>query len=335
VSRRKTERLLNLVVCLLATRRYLTAEQVRRAVPGYPDSDEAFKRMFERDKEELRELGVPLEVGSDLSGGTGDEIGYRIPPQAYELPDIHLTPDEAAVLGLAARVWQRASMADAASGALLKLRAAGVETDPVGVSSAVAIEPRLDTGEPAFPALWEAVRDGYPVAFDYQGVGRTSLARRHLEPWGVVSRRGRWYVVGHDRDRGETRVFRLSRITGEVVPDGTAGEVTVPDGVDVRRIAFDWEDPVSEPRPAMVRLRAGAAQGPRRWARDVRPVGDGTWDEATLTFRDADRFAPYLARFADDVVVLDPPDLREAVIQHLKAALATAGSGPAHEGRDD
>jgi proteasome accessory factor B len=327
VSRRKTERLLNLVVCLLATRRYLTAEQVRQAVPGYPEAGEAFKRMFERDKEELRELGVPLEVGSDQTGGTGEEIGYRIPRESYELPDIHLTPDEAAVLGLAARVWQRESMADAASGALLKLRAAGVETDPAGATAAVGIEPRVDTGEPAFPALWEAVRDGRPVAFDYQGVGRTSMARRHLEPWGVVSRRGRWYVVGHDRDRGETRVFRLSRINGDVAPDGPPGSVTVPAGVDVRRIAFDWEEAVSEPRPATVRLRAGAAQGPRRWARDVRPAGDGTWDEATLTFRDADRFAPYLARFADDVIVLDPPDLREAVIQHLKSVLAAADGG--------
>ncbi|GAA3958736.1 WYL domain-containing protein [Actinomadura viridis] len=324
MSRRKTERLLNLVVCLLATRRYLTAEQIRRAVPGYPDSDEAFKRMFERDKEELRELGVPLEVGSDQGGGGGEEIGYRIPPQDYELPDLHLTPDEAAVLGLAARVWQRASMADAASGALLKLRAAGVETD---ASSAVGIEPRVDTGDPSFPALWEAVRDGRPVSFDYQGVGRTSAARRHLEPWGVVSRRGRWYVVGHDRDRGQTRVFRLSRITGEVAADGPPGSVTVPEGVDVRRIAFDRSEPLAEPRPATVRLRANAAHGPRRWARDVRPVGDGAWDEAVLTFRDVDRFAPYLARFADDLVVLDPPDLREAVIQQLKSILAADGDG--------
>ncbi|MEU5882887.1 WYL domain-containing protein [Spirillospora sp. NPDC047279] len=320
MSRRKTERLLNLVVCLLATRRYLTAEQIRQAVPGYPDSDEAFKRMFERDKEELRELGVPLEVGSDQQGGGGEEIGYRIPPQAYELPDIHLSPDEAAVLGLAARVWQRASMADAASGALLKLRAAGVETDG---ATGLGIEPRVDTGDPAFPALWEAVRDGRPVTFDYRGIGRTSVVRRHLEPWGVVSRRGRWYVVGHDRDRDETRVFRLSRITGEVGPDGPAGSVSVPAGVDVRSLAFTWGDPVNEPRPATVRLRSGAAQGPRQWAKDVHTI-DGEWDEATLTFRDVDRFAPYLARFADDVVVLDPPDLREAVIQQLKAVLAVS-----------
>ncbi|MBT2211842.1 YafY family protein [Actinomadura sp. NEAU-AAG7] len=331
MSRRKTERLLNLVVCLLATRRYLTAEQIRRAVPGYPDSDEAFKRMFERDKEELRELGVPLEVGSDQGGGGGEEIGYRIPPQAYELPDIHLTSDEAAVLGIAARVWQRASMAEAASGALLKLRAAGVETD---VTTAVGIEPRVNTGDPAFPALWEAVRDGRPVAFDYQGIGRTSVARRHLEPWGVVSRRGRWYAVGFDRDREEQRVFRLSRIVGDVVGDGAPGTVTVPDGVDVRRIAFDWGDPVSDPRPATVRLRAGAAQGPRRWARDVRAVDGGAWDEATLMFQDVERFAPYLVRFADDVVVLDPPDLRDAVIQQLKSVLAGSVQDPCGDGGD-
>lgn len=328
MSRRKTERLLNLVVCLLATRRYLTAEQIRRAVPGYPDAGEAFKRMFERDKEELRELGIPLEVGSDLDGGGGDEIGYRIPPQDYELPDVHLSPDEAAVLGLAARVWQRASMAEAASGALLKLRAAGVETDS---GTAVGIEPRVDTGEPAFPALWEAVRDRRPVAFGYQGIGRTSAARRHLEPWGVVSRRGRWYVVGFDRDRDEERVFRLSRIVGDVVPDGPPGTVVVPEGVDVRRLAFDRSEPVTERRPATVLLRSGAAQGPRRWARDVRPAtveeaGEQGWDQATLTFRDVDWFAPYLARFADDLVVLDPPDLREAVIHQLKSVLAGDGA---------
>ncbi|WP_019633867.1 helix-turn-helix transcriptional regulator [Actinomadura atramentaria] len=330
MSRRKTERLLNLVVCLLATRRYLTAEQIRRAVPGYPDGDDAFKRMFERDKEELRELGVPLEVGSDRTGGGGEETGYRIPPQDYELPDMRLEPDEAAVLGLAARVWQRASMADAASGALLKLRAAGVETGDAG--AAVGVEPRVGT-DPAFPALWEAVRDGRPVTFRYQGVGRTESAVRHLEPWGVVSRRGRWYVVGHDRDRRGTRVFRLSRIHGAVAPDGPPGTVEVPAGVDVRKIAFDSVEPAGDPRPATVRLRSGAAQGPRRWAAEVRPGGDG-WDEAVLTFRDADRFAPYLARFGGDVVVLDPPDLREAVIQRLKAVMVANTAADGADGTD-
>ena len=114
MSRRKTERLLGLVVCLLSSERYLTAVQIRAAVPGYPESFEAFKRMFERDKEELRELGIPLETGSNSA--LDEEPGYRIPRQAYVLPEIRLEPDEAAVLSLAARVWRQAELAGAAAG---------------------------------------------------------------------------------------------------------------------------------------------------------------------------------------------------------------------------
>lgn len=314
MSRRKTERLLNLVVCLLATRRYLTAEQIRQAVPGYPDGSEAFKRMFERDKEELRELGIPLETGSD-----GDEeAGYRIQRQAYELPEIQLNPDEAAVLGLAARVWQRASLAEAASGALLKLRAAGVDT---AEAASLGIEPRVDTHEAAFPALWRAVRDRRAVIFDYQGIGRSAPQRRHLEPWGVVSRRGRWYVAGHDRDRQDVRVFRLSRILGNVTLDGPSGAVVVPEDADVREIVASSSNPAPDRRTANVRLRRGAAHGIRRWAADVQS-GDGEWDVAELGFADVDRLVNYLAGFADDVAVIGPPDVREAMIQHLKAVIA-------------
>src|ERR1700735_1454692 len=211
MSRRKTERLLSLVVCLLSARRYLTAAQIRDAVPGYPESLEAFKRMFERDKDELRELGIPLETG--INAGSEEESVYRISRQAYELPEIRLEPDEAAVLGLAARVWRRAELAGAAEGALRKLRAAGIEAEDM---SQPGIEPRLQTGEAAFGPLWQAVRDGRPVSFGYLAAGRSAPQQRRLEPWGVVNRRGRWYVVGLDLDRGEQRVFRLSRIAGPV-----------------------------------------------------------------------------------------------------------------------
>jgi proteasome accessory factor B len=316
MSRRKTERLLNLVVCLLATRRYLPAEQIRHAVAGYPESDEAFKRMFERDKEELRELGIPVETGSE--GAFGDEKGYRIPPEAYELPEIRLSTDEAAVLGLAARVWQRASLAEAASGALLKLRAAGVDTDE---RAPVGIEPRVGTDEPAFPALWAAVRDRRPVAFDYRGPRPGAPRRRHLEPWGVVSRRGRWYVAGHDSDRDAVRVFRLSRIVGPVSYAGPPGTVTVPADVDVRQIADSVGGQHPEERIAVLRIRAGAAIGVRRVARDIRPDGTG-WDRAEITFGDVDWLASYLAGFGGDLVLLDPPDARDALIQHLKGVVA-------------
>jgi proteasome accessory factor B len=324
MSKRKTERLLGLVVCLLSTTRYLTADQIRQAVPGYPEPDDLFKRMFERDKEDLRDLGVPLETG--LNHPFDEDLGYRIRQQAYELPELRLEADEAAVLGLAARVWRRAELAGAAAGALLKLRAAGIDTAGPDATderpSAQGIEPRLGTPEPAFGPLWEAVRDRRPVTFSYRAAGRSDPQRRELEPWGVVNRHGRWYVAGRDRGRDATRVFRLSRIAGPVKFCGPAGSVTVPDGVEVRELVRDWDTVPAPEHTAVLRVRAGTGVGLRRHAVSVHPDGSPDWDLVTTRFGDVGWFADYAASFGSDAVVLDPPDLREAVIRRLKGVLA-------------
>jgi proteasome accessory factor B len=339
MSRRKTERLLSLVLCLLAARRYLTAEQIHAAVPGYPPPGEAFKRMFERDKDELRELGIPLETGP----ASDEDTGYRISRHDYELPEITLETDEAAVLGLAARVWRRAELAEAAAGGLLKLRAAGVESEDIP-----GIEPRVRTDDAAFPAMWQAVRDRRPVKFSYQAVGRAIPEARHLEPWGVVSRFGRWYVGGLDRDREAARVFRLSRVKGPVSFDGPPRSFTVPDGADVRDLVRSWGGQDPQQRTAVVRVRQGAGYGLRRWAvpppqssqqaqpsrrarvsqtelssqppRPVPPDEPG-WDWLEFPFSEVDWLAGHIASFGPDVVVVDPPDLRDAVIGCLKAVL--------------
>jgi len=220
VSSRRAERLVNLVLCLLSTRQFLTAERIRTAVPGYePDdgtarADEAFKRMFERDKAELRELGIPLETGRTSIFDV--EEGYRIARRDYELPEVSLEPDEAAAVGLAARLWQSAELADAARGALLKLRAGGVDVEP---ARTLDVEPRLDAAEEALHPCLDAVQAGRAVRFAYRKPNG-SESDRQVEPWGVVSWRGRWYLVGHDRDRGAPRCFRLSRVLGAVSPAG-------------------------------------------------------------------------------------------------------------------
>ena len=317
MSQRKTERLVNLVICLLSTRRYLTVAQIRDLVPGYggdgPD-DEAFRRMFERDKEELRDLGVPLETGSNSVWD--DEPGYRIAKRDYELPEISLEPDEAAALGLAARLWQSAGMAAAAGSALLKLRAAGIETDDTTLRG---LEPRVDASDPSFEPCLAAVREGRVLQFDYRGARDDSVTRRTVEPWGVVSWRGRWYLVGSDRDRGATRAFRMSRIVGGVTPGRTAGEVTVPPGLDlVAQVAAFAGEPGNQ--VATVRVRAGAGGLLRREAEAVEPGPDG-WDVLRLRFADPERLADLVADFGADAVVVEPPAAREAVVARLRGAL--------------
>lgn len=320
MAARRTERLLNLVICLLATRRYLGREQIRQAVPQYAEcgTDEAFERMFERDKEDLRQMGVPLETGSN-DAWFDDEVGYRIDRVAYALPAISFEPDEMAVLGLAARVWQQASLAQAASGALLKLRADGVEPDE---SSLVGIEPRVRASEPAFSPLYAAVRDRQPVAFGYRAAGSVEVRERHLDPWGIVSWHGHWYVVGHDRGRAAPRVFRLSRVAGEVTGAGPAGSVRVPPGVDVRdqvaRLAGDSPARAS----AQLRVREGAGLTLRRRASSVVADRPG-WDLLTLAYSDEETLADEVVGFGADVVVLSPDELLEAVVRRLRAAAAS------------
>jgi proteasome accessory factor B len=319
MSKRRTERLLSIVVLLLDSRRYLTAEEIRAAVRGYPDEHEAFKRMFERDKEEIRELGIPLETG--VNNPLDEEPGYRIKKQDYELPEIRLEADEAAVLGIASRVWQSAALAGAAAGALLKLKAVAPPGALDDDKQRPGIEPRLSTQEPAFGPLWEAVRDHRPVTFDHIASGRSTAIKRELEPWGVVNRKGRWYVAGYDRARNAPRVFRLSRITGPVKMAGPPGSVTVPPDADVRELVKGMDVSPARDHTAVLKVRADAGLGLRRWASDVTPEGDG-WDRVTVSFADVPWYADYLASFGPDIMVLEPPDLREAVIRRLKGVLA-------------
>ena len=320
MSRTRTERLVNLVICLLSTRRFLTAAQIAATVPGYehdpddPRDHEAFQRKFERDKAELRELGVPLETGT--ASVFDNEPGYRIAHREYALPDIPLEPDEAAAVGIAARLWQHAGLAAAASSGLAKLRAAGVEVDP---HATLGVEPVV-TVDPAFGPLTTAARDRRAVSFRYRVPEVDEPSTRRLEPWGVVCWRGRWYVVGHDRDRVATRCFRLSRIVGAVRPLGRPGAFAPPRDVDLISHVVGWDGGVEHTGRATVRVRPGRAAGLRRWAVESVPGPHG--DRLTIPYADAERLAATLVGYGPDVYAEGPPEVREAVIQRLKEVVA-------------
>jgi proteasome accessory factor B len=333
VSRRRTERLVNLVLCLLSTRRFLTAGQIARIVSGYehdendPKAHEAFQRMFERDKAELRELGVPLETGTTSVFDT--EPGYRIARRDYALPEIHLEPDEAAAVGLAARLWQHAGLASSASSGLLKLRATGLEVEDS--DAAFGIEPVVGD-EAALEPMLAAINARQVVRFPYRTPMDDTANERRLQPWGAVSWRGRWYVVGHDLDRDATRCFRLSRVAGPVTASGQARAFTPPEGVNLLEHVASGDEEPARRGSAVLRLRPGVGAGLRRWADAVDRDDDG-WDVVTLPLFDAESFAGRLAGYGASVVVQEPPELRDALLRRLDRLAGTDRSGHA-AGRD-
>lgn len=319
--RAKTERLLNLTMSLLSSRIPLPKHRIRQLVEAYRsvESDEAFDRMFERDKEDLRAMGIPL-VTEDI-GVFEDEQGYRIDRRDYDLPPVELTADEMAVVGLASRAWAHATMAGTAATAWRKV-AAG---DEVGEDPFVGLEPQLGGGEAAFEPLKDAVLSSAPVRFDYARPGEGGPRPRHVEPWNLTAWHGRWYLVGHDLDRGAARVFRLSRITSAVTVTGESPTVPVPGDLDPVSMIAATDGSEPHAGPAVLRVRAGAGHQLRRRARGVVPV-DEQWDRVELDHGDLGTFAAEVASHGPDVLVEAPAELRAAVVERFEAVLAT------HEG---
>lgn len=310
MSARKSERILNLTICLLMARRFVDRAQIREAVAGYAGlSDGAFERTFERDKEELRALGVPVETGSN-SPLFPDDVGYRIRRTDFELPPLSFDAGETAALGLASTVWEQARLAEDTVRAVAKLRAAGVEPD---ADRAAGLAATMGAREPAFEPLWHATLTRTRVAFRYRGVERL------LEPWTLAYRRGAWFCVGLDRTRGEDRAFKLSRIEDEPRPQGSPGAYEVP--------PFDLEarlaslEPAAATGEALVAVRDGAAPALRRRST---PAGTPSPLPGFATFRvpyaESGDAAGELAGHGSALVVLEPADLREAVVAHLRAA---------------
>jgi proteasome accessory factor B len=319
MNSRKTERLFNLLIMLLVQRRYVGKERIREILyPGH--TTDAFEKMFERDKEELRSLGVPIEVGG-MDAYFDDEPGYRIRPDQLALPDISLAPDEAAVVGLATKVWEHAKLAAATTEAVRKLTAYGL---PVDVEALDIGEARIGADEPSFDVFWSAALERTPVAFDYQRVGR-ERSTRHLQPWGVVRFSGRWYVVGWDTDRGDERIFRLSRVVGAARLDGKPGSYTIPPGTDVRAVA-ERLAPAPPTDAAVVLVRPGRGPLLRRRATQITGgvpgPGGGDWDRLELP--GGTWSAEELLSLGADLVVEAPESLRTDVVARLTAA---AGGG--------
>ena len=319
------ERLLNLVIALVNTPGRMTKEQIRASVAGYDKegSTEAFERMFERDKETLRDLGVP--VTTVHGPAHADDAGYRVDLDAYALPPMELDAAQLGVLGLAADFWQDQSLRADAARALTKLRVVGDTS--ADADAVVGLAPRLHAAGPALAPLLDAAQARQAVAFTYRAASTGEVLRRTVEPWRIIASRGGWYLVGFDTGRSAPRVFRLSRIVDDVVPVGPPGAFVVPPDVDPMAMLaasqqggtrLAWLS-VAADRAGALRSRAvepGTEQAPA-------PALPGH-DLIAVPFERSADLAEELLGYADTVVVLGPDDLRADVVGRLREAAAMA-----------
>lgn len=297
------ERVLNLLIYLLESPRPVTAEEVRTTVLGYDaKSDDAFHRMFERDKEVLRRLGVPIKM--EALDAWEIDYGYTVDPDEYAIPDPGLSTEERVALSLAARMV-RLGGSHAGLDALIKLggieRGAGLE--PLGADLGAEAE--------TLGSLFAAITERRPVSFTYRG------SKRHLNPYGMAHRRGHWYVVGESPE-GE-RLYRVDRI--EALQDlGEAGSFDKPRNFDVRSImdAQPWETGGQDEVEAEVRFDPEVAWWAARTLRMEEPKSELV---TKMPVANRDAFIGWILSFGPSAEVLSPPEIRQDIRSRVDAAL--------------
>lgn len=299
----KLERLLNLTAILLDSPTPLTAEDIRQRVDGYPPPGAAFHRAFERDKDELRDLGIPLRV-ERVKDRRQDVDGYRIRPEDYYLADPGLEPEELAALHLASLAVRLDGLGDRE--ALWKLGGLAEAADEVPQVAALPADERLGP-------LFGAITDRRRVGFRYRDEDRV------VDPHRLDFRKGRWYLTGFDHARGDTRNYRLDRVDGPVTVTGDPGAFDRPAGEGGLRLEA-WRFGEDEPVEARLLVDAGRALWVRRQLGDEavaeeRPDGSLVFAVPVVN-REA--FRSFVLDLLEHAEVLGPPELRREVVAWLE-----------------
>lgn len=311
----KLERLLNLTLLLLESGRPLTVDEVAEKMPEGSYSPDAtnFRRAFERDKEDLREMGIPLEM-KPLPGGDPNLVGYRIRPEQYYLPDLDLTHEELASLQLALAMVDVEG--DLSGGDPLDaLRKLGGVGTPAGVEATPPTDVITTVPLPAVVGdLFRSTIDRRTVGFRYGGIDR------QVDPWRLEFQRGHWYLSGFDHVRAGERNYRADRIEGEVTL-GPAGGFDPPARVPGVRLT-PWQLGEGHPVEAVIAVDtdyepvARALVGPdARW--ESTPEG---W-LVRLEVTDLAGLQALVLEMLDHATLLEPLDARDALVAHLEAML--------------
>lgn len=311
---RRIERLINLIAALLESSRPMTADEIRTNIAGYEGSSlAAFRRNFERDKETLRAMGIPLEL-KELDPLGIDPEGYTIPKERYYLPELDLEADELTALRIAADAILGSN--ELAEAGLMKLAAEGDGLPAPGHRIAWAAD--LAAEQPALAAAYSAVAERKAITFSYLRAGEDEARNRIVEPYSLIHRRGHWYIVGRDVDRDAVRAFKVSRVLGAILPVDKS--FAVPDEFDAAAHLGGeaWEVGQDEPETATVRFSPTM-----RWWADqnlvevsAREAADGSLD-VDLPVANLDALISWVIGFGGEVQILAPPLAIDRMRAHL------------------
>jgi proteasome accessory factor B len=309
--------MLNLLFVLLNSSTPLTREQIRERVPGYGDSNEAFERMFERDKAALRELAIPLET-KPVDLFHDDVLGYRIDRSDWLMPEISLSAQERTYLSLAASAWQSAQLSNAAKQAVTSV-------DAREQSDSLNVPVSLAKGRRHISEILSAIANGKTVTFDYVGLKNSEVARRTIDPWRALLHSGHWYLIGFDQDKGEVRSFRTDRIVGDLVETKHDILEPLPRDFDFSTIISNWESSESDAILATIYVRPGRAASLRVLATAC-VVGD-EWDELTIPYHHESQLVGLIASSCDVARVKSPASLHSSVSRVVTTTLSVHNNG--------
>lgn len=305
MSSQKTERLINLTLALLASKRYLSKAEIFRNIPGYEGSPETKERMFERDKDDLRSLGIQIDV-NNFDPLFEDEQGYLIKSDSFQFAENEFTKEELLLLTMAANLWHDSAVEIDSQNALLKIQSL---SGPVENDMTTTPTLRITEDWQLLVSIFTAVQNKQILEFSYRG------KKRQVNPYGLYSSKGFWYLIAFEIN--VIKSFKLVRIEGEVVLIGEKDAFEKPVNFNVGNFLKEESNSVSLVSKLQVRKGAALSLRNKFTVKDL----DSEWDLMDIPYTNEQELLEMVLWHGTDLKLIEPAALRQLLVANLESYL--------------
>ena len=305
MSSQKTERLINLTLALLASKRYLSKAEILRNIPGYEGSPETKERMFERDKDDLRSLGIQIDV-NNFDPLFEDEQGYLIKSDSFQFAENEFSKEELLLLTMAANLWHDSAVEIDSQNALLKIQSL---SGPVENDMTTTPTLRITEDWQLLVSIFTAVQNKQSLEFSYRG------KKRLVNPYGLYSSNGFWYLIAFEIN--VIKSFKLVRIEGEVDLIGEKDAFEKPDNFNVGNFLKEESNSVSLVSKLQVRKGAALSLRNKFTVKDL----DSEWDLMDVPYTNEQELLEMVLWHGTDLKLIEPASLRQLLVANLKSYL--------------